>query len=150
MATENPAPKAQQQDHLLSDKQYFLLNALAVIILPALGTLYFALAQIWHFPAGEQVVGSIVAVDTFLGVIVKVGEQSYDQSGAKFDGAINVADQADKTVYSLELNGDPAELKNQSEVTFKVNQPNPPPALQFALQPPPAASTPAAPTKPPQ
>jgi hypothetical protein len=119
MSTSTPETK---QDHLLSDEQYYLLNSLAVIILPALGTLYFAVAQIWKLPAAEQVVGTIVAVDTFLGVLIKVGEQSYDNSSSKYAGAINVADTADKLSYSLELNQAPETLKDMDEVTFKVNK----------------------------
>jgi hypothetical protein len=136
------ADKSQTRDHLLSDQQYFLLNSLAVIVLPALGTLYFALAQIWGLPAGEQVVGSIVAVDTFLGVVVKVGEMSYNNSNSRYAGAINVSEQPDKTVYSLDLNHDPAELKNMDSVSFKVNTPkeNPKPALQVPFPTPPASS----------
>ena len=41
---------------------------LAQIYLPALATLYFALASIWGLPYVEQVVGTITAIDTFLGV----------------------------------------------------------------------------------
>ena len=47
-----------------------ILKNLAQLILPALGTLYFALASIWEFPYGEEVVGTITAIDTFLGVIL--------------------------------------------------------------------------------
>lgn len=47
-----------------------ILKNLAQLILPALGTLYFALASIWGFPYGEEVVGTITAIDTFLGVIL--------------------------------------------------------------------------------
>lgn len=124
---------APKQDHLLSDEQYFLLNSLAVIVLPALGTLYFALAQIWGLPAAEQVVGSIVAVDTFLGVVVKIGETSYNNSTNKYSGAINVSDTAEKTLYSLELNQDPASLKDMNEVRFKVHTNNPPPVPKVVV-----------------
>src|SRR5947209_1077078 len=110
------APEAPPQDHLLSKKQYDLLNALAVLVLPAVGTLYFALAQIWGLPAGGEVVGTIVAIDTFLGGVMKLGEASYDNSGARYSGALNVANQADKTVYSLELNHAPEELVNRDHV----------------------------------
>lgn len=54
---------------ILSDKTYSLLKWIALILLPALGTLYFALAGIWGLPFGEQIVGTITAIDTFLGAI---------------------------------------------------------------------------------
>lgn len=141
MTTETvPAKPA----HLLDDKQYFILNNLALVVLPAVGTLYFALAQIWGLPAGKEVLGSIVAFDTFLGVLVKVGEGSYDSSGAKYDGAINVTDTDAKTSYSLELNTDPADLKNKDEVTFKINPPPIPAGPTLMLTAPPAPPAPPA------
>jgi hypothetical protein len=62
---------------LLSNKQYDILKWVAQILLPALGTLYFALAGIWGFPFGEQVVGTITAIDTFLGVILGISSANY-------------------------------------------------------------------------
>ena len=61
----------------MSNKTYDVLKYIAQIVLPALGTLYFALAAIWGLPYAEQVVGTITAVDTFLGVILKVSSDSY-------------------------------------------------------------------------
>lgn len=46
-------------------------------MLPALGTLYFALAQIWGLPYGEQIVGTITALDAFLGALLGVSTTSY-------------------------------------------------------------------------
>ena len=56
----------------MSNKTYDVLKWIAQLLLPALGTLYFALAQIWGFPYGEEIVGTITAVDTFLGVILGI------------------------------------------------------------------------------
>ena len=56
----------------LSNKVYDVLKWIAMYLLPAVGTLYFALSGIWGFPYGEQVVGTITAVDTFLGVILGI------------------------------------------------------------------------------
>lgn len=64
---------------VVSDKVYNVLKAIAMYILPALGTLYFALAGIWGFPYGEQVVGTITAVDAFLGVLIKVLQVQYQK-----------------------------------------------------------------------
>lgn len=63
----------------MSDKVYDVLKWIALYLLPALGTLYFALAGIWNFPYGEQVVGTITAVDTFLGVILGISSAKYEQ-----------------------------------------------------------------------
>lgn len=66
---------------ILSDKTYSLLKWIALILLPALGTLYFALASIWGLPFGEQIVGTITAVDTFLGAILGISTNNYKKNG---------------------------------------------------------------------
>ncbi len=66
---------------ILSDKTYSLLKWVALILLPALGTLYFALAGIWGLPFGEQIVGTITAIDTFLGAILGISTNNYKRNG---------------------------------------------------------------------
>lgn len=61
----------------MSNKLYDVLKYIAQIILPAIGTLYFALAGIWGFPYGEQIIGTITAVDTFLGVLLGISSYNY-------------------------------------------------------------------------
>ena len=56
----------------MSNNVYDVLKWVAMYLLPALGTLYFALAGIWGLPYGEQIVGTITAIDTFLGVILGI------------------------------------------------------------------------------
>lgn len=63
----------------MSDKTYETLRFIAEIVLPAVGTLYFALAGIWGLPYGEQVVGTVTALDAFLGAIVKASRDSYNR-----------------------------------------------------------------------
>ena len=63
-----------------SNKTYDFLKWVAQYLLPAAGTLYFALAGIWGFPYGEQVVGTITAIDTFLGVILGISTIQYNKS----------------------------------------------------------------------
>ena len=64
----------------LSNKGYDILKWIAMYPLPALGTLYFALAGIWGFPYGEQIVGTITAIDTFLGVILGISTAQYNKN----------------------------------------------------------------------
>ncbi len=61
----------------MPNKLYDVLKWLTMYLLPALGTLYFALASIWGFPFGEQVVGTISAIETFLGVILGISNIKY-------------------------------------------------------------------------
>lgn len=62
---------------MLSNKTYDVLKWVAQYLLPAVGTLYFALARIWGLPYGEQIVGTITAVDTFLGVLLGISSVQY-------------------------------------------------------------------------
>lgn len=61
----------------MSNDTYDMLKFICQIILPAVGTLYFALAGIWGFPYGEQIVGTITAIDTFLGVCLGISSKNY-------------------------------------------------------------------------
>ena len=64
----------------MNNKRYDALKWIAQILLPALGTLYFALAGIWNFPYAEAIVGTITAVDTFLGVLLGISAAKYNKS----------------------------------------------------------------------
>ena len=68
---------------ILSNKQYDILKWVALVLLPACGTLYFALAGIWGSPYGEQIVGTITAVDTFLGVLLGISNKQYKDGETK-------------------------------------------------------------------
>jgi len=61
----------------ISNKTYDILKFLCTILLPALGTLYFALAQIWGLPYGEEIVGTIAAITTFIGVCIGISSYNY-------------------------------------------------------------------------
>lgn len=63
----------------MSNKVYDILKWIALFLLPAIGTLYFALAGIWGFPYGEQIVGTITAIDTFLGVVLGISTARYNK-----------------------------------------------------------------------
>lgn len=65
----------------MSNKIYDILKYVAQIILPAIGTLYFALANVWGFPFGEEIVGTITAIDTFLGVCLGISSYNYGKGG---------------------------------------------------------------------
>lgn len=68
----------------LSNKVYDVLKWIDLILLPAIATLYFALGGIWGFPYVEQVVGTIVAIETFLGAILGISTIQYNkQNGGK-------------------------------------------------------------------
>lgn len=65
---------------VFNDKTYNVLKWIAQLALPAIGALYFALAGIWGFPYGEEIVGTITAVDAFLGALLGISTASYNKN----------------------------------------------------------------------
>lgn len=61
----------------MSNKLYDVLKWTAMLFLPALGTLYFALSEIWGLPYGNEVVGTITALDTFVGALLGISSANY-------------------------------------------------------------------------
>lgn len=61
----------------MTNKIYDVLKYIALIVLPAIGTLYFAVAGIWGLPYGEQIVGTITAIDTCLGALLGLSAYKY-------------------------------------------------------------------------
>lgn len=98
-----------------SNKLYDALKFTAQILLPALGGLYFGLADIFGLPAALEVVGILAVIDTVIGVLLHVSSEAFT-----INGAIRVTENAGVKTYSLELAQDPDELDNKSEVRFKV------------------------------
>jgi hypothetical protein len=65
----------------MSDKTYDTLKWIAQILLPAVGTLYFALSKVWGLPYSNEIVGTITAVDAFLGAILGISTAQYNKMG---------------------------------------------------------------------
>lgn len=107
-----------------SNKLYDAVKYVAQILLPAVGTLYFGVAQAWGLANSTQVVGTIVAIDTFLGVLLHISSSQYN-SGTKYAGTVNVYETDDKKTLSLDLDGDPNELDQNDKLVFKVNKTRP-------------------------
>lgn len=112
---------AKKPTPLLGDSAYNAVKKSATIILPALATLYFALAQLWNLPEPEKVVATITALNTFLGVLVQVSKKSYYASGVQYAGEIQVQDVGDKKVASLVVDGNPEDILSMTEATFKIS-----------------------------
>lgn len=66
----------------MSNETYDILKWVAQYLLPALATLYFAVAKIWGLPYGEEIVGTITAVDTFLGVLLGISTANYNKQNS--------------------------------------------------------------------
>ena len=102
----------------LSNRSYNVIKFIAMILLPAAGTLYFALAGVWQLPHAQQIIGTITAVDTFLGAILHVSSKSYTPST---DGKL-VIDKSDpaKDTYSLNVTTPLSELEKKDHLLLKI------------------------------
>lgn len=65
---------------VLKNSVYDVLKYVAQILIPAIATLYFSVSQIWGLPYGEQIVGTLTAVDAFLGVCLGISSDNYHKS----------------------------------------------------------------------
>lgn len=118
----NDLNTTQIQTTLLTNRLYDILKYVALILLPAVGALYFGLGQIWGLPKIEETVGTITIVDTFLGMLIRKSHQDYKNSDARFDGHIDVLEDDGDKLYSVNVAGDPIEvLESKDEITLKVN-----------------------------
>lgn len=61
----------------MSNKLYDTLKWIALVLIPALGALYFGLSKIWGFPMGEEIVGTLTTIDTFLGTLLGISNAKY-------------------------------------------------------------------------
>lgn len=115
---ELPAPASL----LFGNKAYDLLKMLALIVFPALGTAYFSLAGIWGLPAAEQVVGTIVVLNTFLGVLLGVATRQYANSDARFDGQILVEPGHEPDTSQVRVQAETSAVATKDEVTLRVKR----------------------------
>lgn len=103
----------------MSSKVYDVLKFIAQIGLPALGTLYVTLAALWHLPAVTEVSGTVIAVDTFLGVLLGLSTSAYNKSDDRFGGTLAVVDGEDGSTLRM-LGVDPVQLTTAKQITFKI------------------------------
>jgi len=62
----------------MSNKTYDFLKNLCLVVIP-----FFAfistLCGIWNVPYTEQITGTLVALETFLGALVKISNMNYEE-----------------------------------------------------------------------
>lgn len=61
----------------MSNKTYDILKYFAQEVIPAISALYFGLATIWGLPYGEEIVGTLAVIDTFLGALLGISTAQY-------------------------------------------------------------------------
>ena len=107
---------------LLNHKAYQTLKWIAQFCLPGAGTLYFALASIWGLPYGEQVIGSITALNIFFGVILGISSYEYHKTEeANADGQLLI-DNSDpsKDIFRLDLGTNLEAIADKRSITLTV------------------------------
>lgn len=109
---------------ILGNTAYDIAKDTVTIYLPAVGVLYSALAGIWGLPFAVEVVGTIAAFVTFLGVVLKISSKQYQNQEAQYDGAmvINDTDPMRET-YRLEVDLSLDELMSKKDIKLKVDNP---------------------------
>lgn len=101
----------------MREQVYDFFKELAQIYLPAAGVLYAAVAGIYGLPLAVQVVGTIAALDTFLGVVLKVSSVSYLSSGGSADGSVHITDGLPS---KLAIDLTPEQLANKGSIVLNV------------------------------
>jgi hypothetical protein len=110
---------------MLPSKLYNFLKQLALIGLPAISTLYFMLGETWEWDNVTQVIGTIAAIQVFLGAMLGLSTRAYNKSDARFDGDfVSTETEEGNKSYLLDLKTDPEELPSKKQITFKVKNKN--------------------------
>jgi hypothetical protein len=93
-----------------------------LILLPGIGALYFGVAQIWGLPKAEEVVGTIVVIDTFGGLLLRSLRKAYEKSDARFDGVIVVEPGEMPGTSQLNVGLSSEAIEGKDEVLVKVKK----------------------------
>lgn len=77
-------------DLTINNKLFDALKWITLVLLPAIGALYFGIAEIWGLRYAEQVLGTILVVELFFGALLGVSNHSYKKLEKDIDGAVGV------------------------------------------------------------
>lgn len=105
----------------VTNGQFDFMKRTAELGLPAVGALYFGLAQIWGLPAAEEVVGTVAILNTFVGVVVVIVRGQYNTNTEVKSGTLDVVTHEDG-VQSATFNADMdlEDMMTADKVVFTV------------------------------
>lgn len=109
----------------MNNKTFDKIKKSSLYILPAVAAAYFGLAQIWGFPKGEEVVGSVAVIETLLGVLLGLSTAKYNNSDERFDGGLGVSvptEIEDGVETTLNISLDPEAVASKDELLLKVRR----------------------------
>lgn len=119
-------PDGSDAKSFFSPKNYDRLKFIAQIVLPALATLWFSIGSIWNLKHTTEIVGTITAIDLFLGLILQLSSNAYYKSGANFDGELKIVPKEDgdeKVVFDVQTDPETVIKKmGKHSFEFRVNR----------------------------
>lgn len=104
----------------LSNKVYNAVKYIITIFLPAVGALYFALAQVWDFHRIVGVNGTINALITFGGLLIGYSTRKYNQTTGAPDGDLIVQEVDGEKYLGLGVNQSIEAMTAKDQVTLNV------------------------------
>lgn len=126
MSISNNRVEANESRWIFPPKLYDVLKDTALLYLPAGGTLYGALAMVWGWDYSLQVAGTVLALETFLGAVLKISKTVYDNSDKSKDGDLSLTVSPGEVSISDVLVATPAaELANKDRIVLDVVTENP-------------------------
>lgn len=99
----------------MSNRVYDILKWICMVLLPALSTLYAAIASVWGLGYSPEITGTIAALTTFLGVVLGISSNAY---AGRTDGTLYV-DEKSGDVYA-EFNHTPKHLADSNEARLSI------------------------------
>lgn len=108
---------------VLSDVTYNRLKWFTTIVLPAFGSMYFGISQIFGIPGGTEVVGALVIVATFGGTLLGISTKAYNANSA-YDGALvsrGTDEDTGMAHLGMMIYKTPEELLGKKTVRLKVD-----------------------------
>lgn len=107
----------------LSDTVYDVLIAFTLYVIPATGALYFGLANTWGLGFGEEVLGSFLMLETFLGAVLGISRSKHKKEPEVTDGRL-VIDETDpmKDTFSLEVGQHVFDLQDREVLKLEVQR----------------------------
>lgn len=113
----------------MQNQTYDRLKWGQLVVLPALGALYFGLGNIWGLPKVEEVVGTVNVLGVFYGALLGIKSVAYNKKQPSIaTGNINVADDEEdgSLGFVFDVNDNLAELRDGQKVMFMVKRPDDP------------------------
>lgn len=62
----------------MTSKVYDILKWMTMVVLPAVGVCYAALAKVWGWPYGGEITATLAAICTFMGTVLQISSANYN------------------------------------------------------------------------